>query len=86
MNVASAIASNNADTGLAIRAAAVALDLDFISVARERYDLILPKAYLEDSRVAALLQTIKENKEFHGTVKSLGGYDLRDCGKIMYEQ
>ncbi len=86
MNVASAIASNNADTGLAIRAAAVALDLDFISVARERYDLILPKAYLDDSRVAALLQTIKENKEFHGTVASLGGYDLRDCGKIMYEQ
>jgi putative molybdopterin biosynthesis protein len=86
MNVASAIASNNADTGLAIRAAAVALDLDFIPVAEERYDLILPKAFLDDPKVLALLQTIKENNEFRLTVESLGGYDLRDCGRIMYEQ
>jgi len=85
MNVASAIASNNADTGLAIRAAAVALDLDFIPVAQERYDLILPKTFLDDPKVIALLQTIKANN-FRQTVESLGGYDLRDCGKIMYEQ
>ena len=86
MNVASAVVSGNADTGLAIRAAAVALDLDFIPVAEERYDLILPKAFLNDPKVAALLQTIRENKEFRRTVESLGGYDLRDCGRIMYEQ
>jgi putative molybdopterin biosynthesis protein len=86
MNVASAVASNSADTGLAIRAAAVALDLDFIPVAQERFDLILPKAYLDDPRVISLLKTIKENDEFRQTVESLGGYDLRDCGKIMYEQ
>ena len=86
MNVASAVASSNADTGLAIRAAAVALDLDFIPVAEERYDLILPKTFLDDPKVIALLQIIKENQEFHQIVNSLGGYDLRDCGKIMYEQ
>jgi len=86
MNIASAIASSNADTGLAIRAAAVALDLDFIPVAQERYDLILPKAFLDDPRVHALLQTIRENEEFRRTVASLGGYDLHDCGRIMYEQ
>ena len=86
MNVASAIVSSNADTGLAIRAAAVALDLDFIPVAQERYDLILPKAHLEDPKVLSLLQTVKENSEFHRTAERLGGYDLRDCGKIMYEQ
>ena len=86
MNIASAIASSNADTGLAIRAAAVALELDFIPVAQERYDLILPKAFLDDPRVHALLQTIRENEEFRRTVASLGGYDLHDCGRIMYEQ
>jgi putative molybdopterin biosynthesis protein len=86
MNVASAIASNNADTGLAIRASAVALDLDFIPVAQERYDLILPKAFLDDTKVVALLQTIRDNKEFHRTVENLGGYDLRDCGSVMFEQ
>lgn len=86
MNVASAIASNNADTGLAIRAAAVALGLDFIPVAEERYDLILPKIFLQDSKVLALLQVIKEDQEFRRIVEGLGGYDLRDCGRIIYEQ
>jgi putative molybdopterin biosynthesis protein len=86
MNVASAIASNNADTGLAIRAAAVALDLDFIPVAQERYDIILPMEHSDDPKVQAFLQTIKESNEFAKTVNNLGGYDLRDCGKIMYEQ
>ena len=86
MNVASAIASNNADTGLAIRAAAVALDLDFIPVAEERYDLILPKIFLDDPKVAALLRTISENKEFRSIVENLGGYDLRNCGRVMYDQ
>ncbi|KPK27961.1 MAG: LysR family transcriptional regulator [Desulfobacterales bacterium SG8_35_2] len=86
MNVASAIASNNADTGLAIRASAVALDLDFIPVAQERYDLILPKVFLDDPKVLALLQTIRGNKEFQRTVENLGGYDLRDCGSVMFEQ
>ena len=86
MNVASAIASNNVDTGLAIRAAAVALGLDFIPVAQERYDIILPKAFLHDPKVIALLQTIRENEEFRRTVAGLGGYDLRDCGMVIYEQ
>ncbi len=86
MNVASAVAGNNADSGLAIRAAAVALDLDFIPVARERYDLILPKGFLADPKVVALLATIRKNETFHRTVAGLGGYDLRDCGRVMYEQ
>jgi putative molybdopterin biosynthesis protein len=71
---------------LAIRAAAVALDLDFIPVAKERYDLILPTIFLDDPKVVALLKTIRENEEFRLTVEKFGGYDLSDCGKIMYRQ
>jgi len=36
--------------------------------------------------VLALLETIRENDGFRHTVEGLGGYDLRDCGKVMYEQ
>jgi len=86
MNVASAVASGDADTGLAILAAAVALGLDFIPVAEERYDLIVPKAHLEDMKVQTLLALIRESREFYNTVAGLGGYDLRSCGKVMYEQ
>ncbi|MDH3347712.1 MAG: molybdopterin biosynthesis protein [Desulfobulbaceae bacterium] len=86
MNVASAVAAGSADTGAAIRAAAKALDLDFIPVASERYDLIVPTAHLDDLRVRSLLAAIGRNKQFHSIVQNLGGYNLRDCGKIMYEQ
>jgi putative molybdopterin biosynthesis protein len=86
MNIASAIASRSADTGLGIRAAALALDLDFIPVAEERYDLILPKAFLDDPKVLSLLNLLRVNKEFRSIVAGLGGYDLRDCGQVLYEQ
>lgn len=86
MTVASAVAGGNADTGLAIMAAARALDLDFIPVARERYDLIIPTAHADDPKVEAVLELITTNREFHTTVTGLGGYDLSDCGKLMYEQ
>ena len=86
MNIASAVAAGSVDTGLAIRAAAVALDLDFVPIAQERYDIIVPAVHAEDEKVKALLQIIRTNKTFKKTVNSLGGYDLRDCGSLMYEQ
>lgn len=86
MNIASAIAAGSADTGLAIRAAAKALDLDFVPVAKERYDLVIPKSFIQDQRVTALLETIREDKRFCDTVKKLGGYDLQESGNIIFEQ
>lgn len=86
MTVASAVASGSADCGLAILAAARALDLDFIPVAGERYDLIIPKAFADDSKILALLSVIRANGEFRETVERMGGYDMRDCGRVMYEQ
>ncbi|MEW6218080.1 MAG: molybdopterin biosynthesis protein [Thermodesulfobacteriota bacterium] len=86
MAVASAVATGAADTGLAIRAAAVALGLDFLPVAEERYDLIIPKAHLAEAKVQALLAILRESRELRQTLASLGGYDLRDCGRIVYEQ
>ena len=44
LGVAAAIASGRADCGLGIAAAAQALDLDFIPLFQERYDLVIPKA------------------------------------------
>ncbi|MDP3479728.1 MAG: substrate-binding domain-containing protein, partial [Desulfoprunum sp.] len=86
MSVAAAIASGSVDTGMGIRAAAVALDLDFVPVAEERYDLIIPKQFLHDSKVASVLELIRTNTEFHKKIIALGGYELRDCGTVMYEQ
>ncbi|MEW6410152.1 MAG: substrate-binding domain-containing protein, partial [Nitrospirota bacterium] len=85
MGVASAVLTGVTDTGLAILASAVALSLDFIPVAKERYDLAIPREFLNTDMIQKLLSIIMEDKEFRNHVLSLGGYDISDMGKIMYE-
>lgn len=85
MGVASAVLTGMADTGMAILASARALDLDFIPLAGERYDIAFPAEYLKTDTVSALVEIIRGNKEFRETILSLGGYDVSDMGKIMYE-
>jgi putative molybdopterin biosynthesis protein len=86
MSVAASVANGSIDTGLGIRAAANALGLDFVPIALERYDLIVPGFHLHDSKVASVLELIRTNTVFHDAIIALGGYNLRDCGKVMYEQ
>lgn len=86
MSVAAAVANGSVDCGMGIRAAAYALKLDFVPVAEERYDLIIPTEFFDDEKIVKMLELIRTNKDFHDRILSLGGYDLRDCGKIMYEQ
>ncbi len=45
--VAAAVASGVADAGLGIRAAARALDLDFVPMAAEQYELVIPAEFYE---------------------------------------
>ena len=85
MGVASAVLTGVADTGLAILASARALNLDFIPVAKERYDIAVPREFLELEMVRALLTIIREDKEFKEIVSSLGGYDISDMGKLLFE-
>ncbi|OGR19573.1 MAG: molybdopterin biosynthesis protein [Desulfobacterales bacterium GWB2_56_26] len=86
MAIAAAVASGSVDTGMGIRAAANALNLDFVPVAEERYDLIIPKKFINDEKVVAILDLIRHDRDFHAAILALGGYNLRDCGKAMYEQ
>jgi putative molybdopterin biosynthesis protein len=85
MGVASAVLSGVADAGMGILAAARALDLDFVPVARERYDLVIAKDYLDTEALRALFGMITGENELRIRVKNLGGYDVQDMGKILYE-
>ena len=85
MAVASAVATGSADAGLGIRAAAKALDLEFIPVVEERYDLCIPAEYWDTPIIQRLLD-VMALPEFQQQVTDLGGYDLRDCGKIMWKK
>lgn len=86
MGVASAVLSGAADAGMGILTAAIALGLEFIPVATERYDLIIRRDNLELPMIGALLNIIQTDKQFREMVHSLGGYDVTDMGHLIYEQ
>jgi len=85
MAIAAAVAGGSADAGLGIRAAAYALGLDFVYVTEERYDLCILKEYWDTPYIQRILD-VMTSPAFHQAVKALGGYDLRDCGRVMWEQ
>ena len=58
LGVAAAVASGRADCGLGIAAAAQALDLDFLPLFQERYELIIPDIYFKSPLLAPLFEII----------------------------
>ncbi|HHU50241.1 MAG TPA: molybdopterin biosynthesis protein [Firmicutes bacterium] len=84
LNVAAAVAAGAADVGLGILSAAHAYGLDFVPVSEERYDLLMRKDFYYSAFGQDLIRVIT-SPEFKEQVEALGGYSLRDAGKIMYE-
>lgn len=84
MNVAVAVLSGAADCGMGIFAAARALDLDFVPIVQEQYDLIVPTLMLDAPHIKGVLETIR-SKHFRERVRSLGGYDPSLSGELFAE-
>ena len=78
--VAAAIASDRADCGMGVLAAARAFGLDFVPVTSEPYDLVLERTSLEDP-VLAPFWNLLETSEFRSAVEDLGGYDTAEMGR-----
>lgn len=83
--VAAAIKNNTADCGLGIYASARALNLEFIPVSEERYDLCLLPDLIGEEKIEKLLQVITSSI-FKSRILAFGGYNLRDNGKIIYKK
>jgi len=84
MSVAVAVLSGRVDAGLGIMAAAMALDLDFIPVVTEEYDLIIPDRFYHTQKIQVMLETI-QTQDFKERVMSLGGYDIGNTGRVIYQ-
>ena len=82
MAVAVAVLSGTVDTGLGIYAAAKALNLEFIPVVTEQYDLIIPLAHFESDNIRLMLETIN-SREFKRRAEELGGYSTEKTGRII---
>lgn len=85
MAVAAAVISGAADAGLGIYAAAKALDLDFIPVVTEQYDLVMEERHFASGNFQLLLQTIR-SQEFKDRVMAMGGYHTEKTGEVVGTQ
>ena len=81
MNVAVAVLNGMADVGLGIMAAAKALDLDFIPLLSEQYDLVIPSSFVNDHKIQLLI-SVARSKEFRNRVEALGGYNPEKSGAL----
>jgi putative molybdopterin biosynthesis protein len=82
--VAADVASGAADVGLGILAAARALQLEFVPLFNEQYQLVIPREHYESPILAPLLELIR-TPDFRAEVESLGGYDVSDMGHVVWE-
>lgn len=80
LEIALAVASGIADAGIALRAAAVDLDLDFIPLTWERYDLVLPADALG---AAEPLTRAARSPATAAAIAALPGYSVSDLGTVV---
>jgi len=81
MAVAALVKSGGADCGLGILGAARALGLEFIPLAKEQYDLLIPRQYIEMPWAVTLLAVLRDTG-FKDALTALGGYDCTRTGEV----
>lgn len=81
--VARSIARGEGNVGIGNEKAANQVDgIDFIKIQEERYDLVIKESDLKYPIYQLIIRTI-QSEEFKREIESLGGYDLKDIGKIL---
>ena len=83
LEIARFVATGQADVGVGVRSVARLLGLDFLPLQEARYDLVVPTAYLTDHPSLAPFMDTIVSRQFRSEVEALGGYDMRDTGKLQ---
>ena len=81
LEVAMSVASGQADAGLGVRAAATALDLGFVPVLWEDFDIVLSGNALP---AAEPLICALRDPSVQAAIATLGGYDISRAGTVEY--
>jgi len=81
--VARCIARGEGDVGIGNEKTAYQVQgIDFIQIQEERYDLVIKESDLKYPIYKLIVNTI-QSEEFKKEIASMGGYDLKDIGKIL---
>src|SRR5262249_21388621 len=81
LEVGRRIADGQADAGVGVEAIARLLDLHFVPLQTERYDLVIPTPLLEGHPGVTRLLEALVSREVRAEVEALGGYDTREAGR-----
>jgi putative molybdopterin biosynthesis protein len=84
LGVALKVFFNEADVGLGIEYVTHPLNLDFVPLKEEKFDLIVPKELWLTSVMKGFVAYI-DSAKIHRLSRNLPGYDLTDTGKIVFE-
>ena len=82
MEVGVKILAGEADAGVAVRAIARPLGLDFLELTQERFDLLIPRDRFSSPGIQTLLEIVG-SKEFRARVEIMGGYDVSETGRVL---
>ncbi len=82
MAVAAAVKNDACDCGLGIMASARVMDLDFIPLAEEQYDLCILTDLMPVDWVDRLMDALS-SAEFRENLRKMGGYNLELSGQII---
>jgi len=82
LDVGLKVLAGQADAGIGTNAAAQMLGLDFVPLARERFDALIPKGRFFERGVQVFMDIIG-SRDFRGGVAAIAGYDVSESGRIV---
>jgi len=86
LDVGLAILAGRADAGPAIRAVAKMLDIDFIPLRWERFDLMIAKERFFDEGIQRFLGIFHETAFQQMATRDFAGYDVSSGGQMVFPQ
>lgn len=81
--IAATIAEGNADVGIGLEAAAIAMNLSFINLVLEQYDLVIPAEMLLQLPVQKLVDWLATPKA-RNAIQDIGGYQTTETGQLRW--
>lgn len=82
--VAAAVADGIGDCGMGVYSAAQSMNLDFIPLTQERFDLVIPHHHLENAGIQAILSLL-EDEAFKTELGKQAGYDSTETGRVWLD-
>jgi len=82
MEAGIAVLKSEADVAFGIKHTAHLLDLDFVPLFEERFDLVIPTDYFHAAQVKTFLALFEQPALLH-SIKDFTGYDLKNTGSML---